>query len=176
MWTHKWLAAKTNAENVEIKITGIDISAAFDTIDRKALLDILKIIIDEDKTDNSGKGSPRKSEKQPRRPGRRTRTRKAIVSDAKEAPGEQKTEEGALEFFARVTQFWDVFFPKMGQLMIFLATILCPITTLGYFLTRPGQKRAKKEWKKTKKKKKKREKEDDEIMLLLLFSSCYHYF
>ncbi|GFR76113.1 retrovirus-related Pol polyprotein LINE-1 [Elysia marginata] len=48
VWTHKWLAAKTNAENVEIKITGIDMSAAFDTIDRKALLDILKTIIDED--------------------------------------------------------------------------------------------------------------------------------
>ncbi|GFS24655.1 very-long-chain enoyl-CoA reductase [Elysia marginata] len=48
VWTHKWLAAKTNAENVEIKITGIDMSAAFDTIDRKALLDILKTIIDKD--------------------------------------------------------------------------------------------------------------------------------
>ncbi|GFR75486.1 retrovirus-related Pol polyprotein LINE-1 [Elysia marginata] len=48
VWTHKWLAAKTNAENVEIKITGIDMSAAFDTIDRKALLDILKTIVDED--------------------------------------------------------------------------------------------------------------------------------
>ncbi|GFR77625.1 retrovirus-related Pol polyprotein LINE-1, partial [Elysia marginata] len=48
VWTNKWLAAKTNAENVEIKITGIDMSAAFDTIDRKALLDIVKTIIDED--------------------------------------------------------------------------------------------------------------------------------
>ncbi|GFR78453.1 very-long-chain enoyl-CoA reductase [Elysia marginata] len=48
VWTHKWLAVKTNAENVKIKITGIDIFAAFDTIDRKALLDILKTIIDKD--------------------------------------------------------------------------------------------------------------------------------
>ena len=48
VWTHKWLAAKSIAENFEIKITGIDMTAAFDTIDRHALLDILKTIIEED--------------------------------------------------------------------------------------------------------------------------------
>ncbi|GFS20900.1 innexin [Elysia marginata] len=30
-WTHKWLAAKVNIENIAIKIAGIDMSAAFDT-------------------------------------------------------------------------------------------------------------------------------------------------
>ena len=42
VWTHKWLAAKTAIENVNIKITGIDMSAAFDTIDRNNLLQILE--------------------------------------------------------------------------------------------------------------------------------------
>lgn len=48
VWTHRWLAAKVRAENVEIKITGVDMSAAFDTINRQKLLNILKDIIDED--------------------------------------------------------------------------------------------------------------------------------
>ena len=47
-WAHKWLAAKTKKEDVEIKITGIDMSSAFDTIDRQTLLDILREIIEED--------------------------------------------------------------------------------------------------------------------------------
>ena len=46
-WAHKWLAAKTK-KDVEIKITGIDMSSAFDTIDRQTLLDILREIIEED--------------------------------------------------------------------------------------------------------------------------------
>ena len=48
VWTHRWLAAKTVAENINIKITGIDMSAAFDTIDRDILLQILKNIVEED--------------------------------------------------------------------------------------------------------------------------------
>ena len=44
VWTHRWLAAKTVTENINIKITGIDMSAAFDTINR----DILKDIVEED--------------------------------------------------------------------------------------------------------------------------------
>ncbi|GFR67859.1 RNA-directed DNA polymerase from mobile element jockey-like [Elysia marginata] len=48
VWTHKWLSAKTLKEDVRIKITGIDMSAAFDTIDRSQILDILKTIIKED--------------------------------------------------------------------------------------------------------------------------------
>ena len=47
-WTHKWLAAKAKKEDVEIKITGIDMSAAFDTIDRQILLDIIERIVEED--------------------------------------------------------------------------------------------------------------------------------
>ena len=48
VWTHRWLAAKTLSEKVSITITGIDMSAAFDTIDRHALLNILQTIILED--------------------------------------------------------------------------------------------------------------------------------
>ncbi|KAK3773203.1 hypothetical protein RRG08_025869 [Elysia crispata] len=47
-WTHKWLAAKTLQEKINITITGIDMSAAFDTIDRATLLNILETIIEED--------------------------------------------------------------------------------------------------------------------------------
>ncbi|GFR95619.1 retrovirus-related Pol polyprotein LINE-1 [Elysia marginata] len=48
VWTHKWLSAKTLKEDARIKITGIDMSAAFDTINRSQILDILKTIIKED--------------------------------------------------------------------------------------------------------------------------------
>ena len=48
VWTHKWFAAKTNVENVCIKISGIDMSAAFDTIKRNKLLTILEDILEED--------------------------------------------------------------------------------------------------------------------------------
>ena len=48
VWTHRWLAAKTVTENINIKITGIDMSAAIDTIDRDILLQILKNIVEED--------------------------------------------------------------------------------------------------------------------------------
>ena len=46
--THRWLAAKALKEETNIKISGIDISAAFDTINRRHLLDIVKSIVDED--------------------------------------------------------------------------------------------------------------------------------
>ena len=49
VWTHKWLAAKVSAEKVQIQIAGIDMSAAFDTINRDELLEIIKPIINEDK-------------------------------------------------------------------------------------------------------------------------------
>ena len=48
VWTHRCLAAKTVTVNINIKITGIDMSAAFDTIDRDILLQILKNIVEED--------------------------------------------------------------------------------------------------------------------------------
>ena len=41
-------SCKTVTENINIKITGIDMSAAFDTIDRDILLQILKNIVEED--------------------------------------------------------------------------------------------------------------------------------
>ena len=48
VWTHTWLAAKTLKEDVIIKISGIDMSAAFDTIDRNQLLNIIATIVNED--------------------------------------------------------------------------------------------------------------------------------
>ena len=48
VWTHRWYAAKTALLEIDIHITGIDMSSAFDTIDRKLLLNILKDILDED--------------------------------------------------------------------------------------------------------------------------------
>ncbi|GFS19932.1 very-long-chain enoyl-CoA reductase [Elysia marginata] len=47
-WTHKWLAANVNIENKAIKIAGIHMSAAFDTINRETLLKILEDIVNED--------------------------------------------------------------------------------------------------------------------------------
>ena len=40
VWTHKWLAEKSLKEDVNIKISGIDMTAAFDTIDRNQLLNM----------------------------------------------------------------------------------------------------------------------------------------
>ena len=48
IWTRRWLAAKALKEETTIKISGIDKSAAFDTINRRHLLDIVKSIVDED--------------------------------------------------------------------------------------------------------------------------------
>ncbi|GFS21665.1 retrovirus-related Pol polyprotein LINE-1 [Elysia marginata] len=47
VWSQRWLVSKTNAENIDLVITGIVLSSAFDTIDRH-LLNILKNIIRED--------------------------------------------------------------------------------------------------------------------------------
>ena len=48
VWTHRWYAAKAALSEIDIHITGIDMSSALETIDRKLLLDILKDILDED--------------------------------------------------------------------------------------------------------------------------------
>ena len=48
VWSHKWLISKTYAEDVEIFITGIDMTSAFDTIDRHLLLQILSSFLQED--------------------------------------------------------------------------------------------------------------------------------
>ena len=41
IWTHRWLAAKALKIETAIKISGIDLSAAFHTINRSHLLDIV---------------------------------------------------------------------------------------------------------------------------------------
>ena len=49
VWCHCWLAAKCNiSQDLKCHITGIDMSAAFDTINRQKLLLILSEIIEED--------------------------------------------------------------------------------------------------------------------------------
>ncbi|GFR85440.1 very-long-chain enoyl-CoA reductase [Elysia marginata] len=49
VWAHRWLSAKIlNTPNLQLNITGIDVSAAFDTIDRTLLLKTLWEIINED--------------------------------------------------------------------------------------------------------------------------------
>ena len=49
VWSHRWLAAKCSiTQELKVTITGIDMSAAFDTINRTQLLDILENIIEED--------------------------------------------------------------------------------------------------------------------------------
>ena len=49
VWAHRFIAAKTQLyRNLEVKITGIDMSSAFDTIDRKSLLKELSTFLDDD--------------------------------------------------------------------------------------------------------------------------------
>ncbi|GFS10486.1 hypothetical protein ElyMa_003061700 [Elysia marginata] len=43
LWAHRWITAEVlNMINAEVNITGIDVSAAFDTINQTKLLEILK--------------------------------------------------------------------------------------------------------------------------------------
>ena len=48
VWAYRWMIAKTQIVKETILVTGIDLSSAFDTIDRNKLIDILKDIVDED--------------------------------------------------------------------------------------------------------------------------------
>ena len=48
VWTHKWMIARIMKVREEILILGIDMSRAFDTIDRALLLAELRAIVDED--------------------------------------------------------------------------------------------------------------------------------
>ena len=49
VWAHRWISVKVlNYADIEIGITGIDMSAAFDTIDRKQLLQLLTNLVTED--------------------------------------------------------------------------------------------------------------------------------
>ena len=48
VWAHRWLSAKAQEQDIIIYITGIDMSSAFDTINREELLNITAGFIDED--------------------------------------------------------------------------------------------------------------------------------
>ena len=48
IWAYRWIIAKTQTYNITIYITGIDMSSAFDTINRKELMKIAERIMDED--------------------------------------------------------------------------------------------------------------------------------
>ena len=48
IWAHRWIIAKTQIQYITIYVTGIDMSSAFDTIQRDQLIDIAKEILNED--------------------------------------------------------------------------------------------------------------------------------
>ena len=48
VWAYRWLLAKVQEYTITIYITGIDMSSAFDTINRHKLLEIAEQILDED--------------------------------------------------------------------------------------------------------------------------------
>ena len=48
VWAHRWMIAKAQTKKINIYITGLDLSAAFDTINREELIKILATIVDED--------------------------------------------------------------------------------------------------------------------------------
>ena len=50
VWAYRWIAAKAQNEDLKIYSTGIDMSSAFDTIDRQTVLNIADRIIDEDES------------------------------------------------------------------------------------------------------------------------------
>ena len=48
VWTHKWLIAKSIKYQIQVFITGIDMTPAFDTIQRQRMMDIYSNIANED--------------------------------------------------------------------------------------------------------------------------------
>ena len=48
VWAHKWLVAAAQKHQIEIEILGIDMTSAFDTIDRQKLLDNTKEVFGDD--------------------------------------------------------------------------------------------------------------------------------
>ena len=48
IWVHRWMAAKTQVQDIAIFITGIDMSSAFNTIYRDELFKIIEEFLDED--------------------------------------------------------------------------------------------------------------------------------
>ena len=47
-WSYRWILAKVQEVEIKIYIIGIDMSSAFDTIDRQKLVDIVESFLDED--------------------------------------------------------------------------------------------------------------------------------
>ena len=48
VWSYRWILAKVQEIDIKIYIIGIDMSSAFDTIDRQKLVDICEAFLDED--------------------------------------------------------------------------------------------------------------------------------
>ena len=48
MWAHRWIAARAQRYKERFHILGIDLSRAFDTVDRDKLLSVLKPLLDDD--------------------------------------------------------------------------------------------------------------------------------
>ena len=48
VWAHRWMAAKTQVQDIAIFIIAIDMSSAFDTIYRDELFKIVEEFLDED--------------------------------------------------------------------------------------------------------------------------------
>lgn len=48
VWTHRWMVSRIQKYKEEYTILGIDLSSAFDTVDRKKLLDVVKTFLDQD--------------------------------------------------------------------------------------------------------------------------------
>ena len=48
VWTYRWIIAKVQEVKIKIYIVGIDMSSAFDTIDREKLVQIVESFLDED--------------------------------------------------------------------------------------------------------------------------------
>ena len=48
VWAYKWISATTQKTQIKVYITSIDMSSAFDTIQREQLVDIVKNFLDED--------------------------------------------------------------------------------------------------------------------------------
>ena len=48
VWAYRWIIAKVQEYNLKIYVIGIDMSSAFDTINREKLMEILDSILEKD--------------------------------------------------------------------------------------------------------------------------------
>ena len=48
VWAYRWIAAKAQKEEITIYSTGIDMSSAFDTIERRKVIEITEMFLNED--------------------------------------------------------------------------------------------------------------------------------